>query len=227
MKVRPALNEFASTARSSAAAAWCSWSAATRGISSGRASELTAVDTACATEEVRRMPRLLGVDIPNDRPTVISLTYLYGVGPKIARELCHKAGVDPQARARDLREDELARLAALLDKDYVVEGSCAGRSAQNIVAAEGHRLLPRHPASPRPAGARPAHPHQRPHPQGPEEDGRRQEGREGFEVSVATQAAICSRPGRLRSRRCTASEAWTYNAQQVQRSVGARRATMA
>ena len=65
------------------------------------------------------MPRLLGVDIPNDRPTVISLTYLYGVGKKVARELCHKAGVDPQAHARDLAEDELARLAALLDKDYV------------------------------------------------------------------------------------------------------------
>ena len=54
------------------------------------------------------MPRLLGVDIPNDHPTIISLTYLYGVGPKIARELCHKAGVNPHGRARDLREDELA-----------------------------------------------------------------------------------------------------------------------
>ncbi|HPP52917.1 MAG TPA: 30S ribosomal protein S13, partial [Thermoguttaceae bacterium] len=42
------------------------------------------------------MPRLLGVDIPGDKPTVIALTYLYGVGPKIARELCHSAGVDPQ-----------------------------------------------------------------------------------------------------------------------------------
>ena len=49
------------------------------------------------------MPRLLGVDIPNDRPTVISLTYLYGVGPKTARELCHKAGVNPQAQR--LEED--------------------------------------------------------------------------------------------------------------------------
>ncbi len=41
------------------------------------------------------MPRLLGVDIPTDRPTVISLTYLYGVGPKIARELCihHTAAI--------------------------------------------------------------------------------------------------------------------------------------
>jgi small subunit ribosomal protein S13 len=79
------------------------------------------------------MPRLLGVDIPNDRPTVIALTYLYGVGKKIARDLCHKAGVDPQARAKELREDELARLAALLDKDYVVEGQLRRQINQNIV----------------------------------------------------------------------------------------------
>ena len=79
-----------------------------------------------------RMPRLLGVDIPNDRPTVISLQYLYGVGPKIARELCHKAGVDPHAKARDLHEDEVARLAALLDKDYTVEGQLRRQVAQNI-----------------------------------------------------------------------------------------------
>lgn len=78
------------------------------------------------------MPRLLGVDIPSDRPTVISLTYLYGVGSKVARDLCHKAGIDPQSRARDLREDELARLAALLDKDYVVEGQLRRQVAQNI-----------------------------------------------------------------------------------------------
>jgi small subunit ribosomal protein S13 len=78
------------------------------------------------------MPRLLGVDIPNDRPTVVSLTYLYGVGPKVARELCHKAGIVPQSKARDLHEDELARLTALLDKDYVVEGQLRRQVAQNI-----------------------------------------------------------------------------------------------
>ena len=78
------------------------------------------------------MPRLQGVDIPADRPTVISLTYLYGVGPKVARELCHKAGVDPQVRARELSEDEVARIAALLDKDYTVEGQLRRQTAQNI-----------------------------------------------------------------------------------------------
>ena len=78
------------------------------------------------------MPRLLGVDIPNDRPTFISLQYLYGVGKKVARDLCQKAGINPQGRARDLREDELARLAALLDKDYTVEGQLRRQVAQNI-----------------------------------------------------------------------------------------------
>ncbi len=77
------------------------------------------------------MPRLLGVDIPSDRPTVISLTYLYGVGHKIApsfvirRESIRKV-------ARELGEDEVARLAALLDKDYVVEGQLRRQVAQNI-----------------------------------------------------------------------------------------------
>ena len=78
------------------------------------------------------MPRLLGVDIPNNRPTVISLTYLYGVGPHIAAELCRKAGVDPLARAKDLKEEEVAKLAALLDNDYTVEGQLRRQVNQNI-----------------------------------------------------------------------------------------------
>jgi small subunit ribosomal protein S13 len=78
------------------------------------------------------MPRLLGVDIPNDKPTFISLTYLYGVGEQISRDLCHKAGVEPQKRARDLAEDELGRLAALLERDYTVEGPLRRQIQQNI-----------------------------------------------------------------------------------------------
>ena len=78
------------------------------------------------------MPRLLGVDIPNDKPTYISLTYLYGVGIGVARDLCHKAGIDPLKRARDLAEDEVGRLAALLERDYVVEGPLRRQLQQNI-----------------------------------------------------------------------------------------------
>ena len=78
------------------------------------------------------MPRLLGVDIPNNRQIVISLTYLYGVGPATARELCRKAGVLATARARDLSESDVARLATLLDNDYTVEGQLRRQVTQNI-----------------------------------------------------------------------------------------------
>lgn len=78
------------------------------------------------------MPRLLGVDIPNDKTTWISLTYLYGVGQHVSRELCHNAGVDPLKKARDLAEDELGRLAALLERDYTVEGPLRRQTAQSI-----------------------------------------------------------------------------------------------
>ena len=78
------------------------------------------------------MPRLLGVDIPNNRPTAISLTYLYGVGPQTAAELCRKANIDPTMRAKDLKEEEVAKLAALLDNDYIVEGQLRRQVNQNI-----------------------------------------------------------------------------------------------
>jgi small subunit ribosomal protein S13 len=78
------------------------------------------------------MPRLLGVDIPNDKAAAISLTYLYGVGPKTARDLCHKAGISPDVKARELAEDELGRLAALLERDYTVEGPLRRQLQQSI-----------------------------------------------------------------------------------------------
>ncbi len=78
------------------------------------------------------MPRLLGVDIPNDRPTWVSLTYLYGIGPYTAREICRKAGVDPNRLAKDIPEAEVARIAALLDNEYTVEGQLRRQVAQNI-----------------------------------------------------------------------------------------------
>ncbi len=78
------------------------------------------------------MPRLLGVDIPNDRKTVISLTYLYGVGSQTARDLCHKAGVDQDKKARDLTDEEVSRIATILERDYTVEGPLRRQVQQNI-----------------------------------------------------------------------------------------------
>ena len=78
------------------------------------------------------MPRLLGVDIPNDRKTVISLTYLYGVGNQTSRDLCHKAGVDQDKRARDLTDEEISRISTILERDYTVEGPLRRQVQQNI-----------------------------------------------------------------------------------------------
>jgi small subunit ribosomal protein S13 len=78
------------------------------------------------------MPRLLGVDIPNDKPIVISLRYLYGVGDHVARELCHKAGIETGKHARELHEEEIARLTTLLERDYTVEGPLRRQIAQDI-----------------------------------------------------------------------------------------------
>lgn len=78
------------------------------------------------------MPRLLGVDIPNDKKVAFSLTYLYGVGPKVAREVCVKTGIDAEKKARDLDEDELSRLSTILERDYSVEGPLRRVISQSI-----------------------------------------------------------------------------------------------
>ena len=78
------------------------------------------------------MPRLLGVDIPNDKQAAISLTYLYGVGHKTARDLCLKAGIAPTTPAQELSESEVSRLTTILEEDYVVEGPLRRQVQQNI-----------------------------------------------------------------------------------------------
>lgn len=78
------------------------------------------------------MPRILGVDIPNDKIAGISLTYLYGIGRRTALDICQKAGVNPNVRAKDLTEDELGRIAGLLDKEYIIEGQLRRQVQQNI-----------------------------------------------------------------------------------------------
>ena len=78
------------------------------------------------------MPRLLGVDIPNDKATQVSLTYLFGVGPKTARELCHKCGIDGSKKARDLTDEEVGLIGSVLERDYTVEGPLRRQLQQAI-----------------------------------------------------------------------------------------------
>src|SRR5437868_15509744 len=78
------------------------------------------------------MPRILGVDLPTDKPTHISLRYIYGIGPTTAMQLCDKAKINPQRKARELTDDDLARLATILDREYTVEGPLRRQVQQNI-----------------------------------------------------------------------------------------------
>jgi small subunit ribosomal protein S13 len=78
------------------------------------------------------MPRIAGVDIPNDKRIEISLRYIYGVGPKLANDILKTAGIDPAVRANKLTEDEVSRIANIIENDYVVEGQLRRQVQQNI-----------------------------------------------------------------------------------------------
>jgi small subunit ribosomal protein S13 len=74
------------------------------------------------------MPRIMGVDIPNEKRIEMSLQYIYGVGPYRAKQILSETNVNPDTRARDLKEDEVARITAFIDKNYNDEVIKDGRS---------------------------------------------------------------------------------------------------
>ncbi|HOW70423.1 MAG TPA: 30S ribosomal protein S13 [Phycisphaerae bacterium] len=78
------------------------------------------------------MPRIAGVDIPSDKRVEISLRYIYGIGPTLARAVLKEAGIDPGVRAKNLTEDEVARIAGVIDRNYVAEGQLRRQVQQNI-----------------------------------------------------------------------------------------------
>jgi small subunit ribosomal protein S13 len=78
------------------------------------------------------VPRILGVDIPNDKLVEIALTYLYGVGPATARKVVQEVGIKSGTRAKSLTDEELGQITALLDKEFVVEGNLRRQVAQNL-----------------------------------------------------------------------------------------------
>ncbi|MCI0641925.1 MAG: 30S ribosomal protein S13 [Gemmataceae bacterium] len=78
------------------------------------------------------MPRILGVDLPNDKATHVSLRYIYGIGPTTALQLCTKAKVNPDRKAKELTDEEVARLATILDREFTVEGPLRRQIQQNI-----------------------------------------------------------------------------------------------
>ena len=78
------------------------------------------------------MPRIAGVDIPDNKPIRIALRYIYGIGPVNAAQILEEAKIDGQIRANKLNEDQLAAIAALIDANHIVEGALRRQISQNI-----------------------------------------------------------------------------------------------
>jgi len=78
------------------------------------------------------MPRIAGVDIPADKPIRVSLRYIYGVGPSNSDAILKELAIDGQRRAKDLSEEELAKIIGIIDRSYLVEGALRRNIQQNI-----------------------------------------------------------------------------------------------
>ncbi len=78
------------------------------------------------------MARIAGVDIPNNKRIEYALTYIYGIGVKSARDILEKTGINPDTRAKDLTEAEVAKLREEIETSYHVEGDLRRETALNI-----------------------------------------------------------------------------------------------
>ena len=78
------------------------------------------------------MARIAGVDIPNQKRVEIALTYIYGIGRKSANDILAKTGIDPDTRAKDLTEEDVAKLRDEIENSYTVEGDLRREVSMNI-----------------------------------------------------------------------------------------------
>lgn len=78
------------------------------------------------------MARISGVDIPNAKRVEVALTYIYGIGPASAKNILAKTGINPDTRAKDLTEDDIAKLRDEIENHYSVEGELRREVALNI-----------------------------------------------------------------------------------------------
>ena len=78
------------------------------------------------------MARISGVDIPREKVVGVSLTYIYGIGPQIAAEICRSVEVDVTTRVRDLTDEEVAKIRGYIDTNVKVEGDLRREVSQDI-----------------------------------------------------------------------------------------------
>ena len=78
------------------------------------------------------MPRIVGVDIPNDKSIWIALTYIQGVGKHTSKQILKEAKIEEVVKAGTLSEDELSRITQIIDRNYIVGGQLRRQVSQNI-----------------------------------------------------------------------------------------------
>jgi len=78
------------------------------------------------------MARIAGVDLPRQKRVEIALTYIYGIGVTRSNRILGKAGIEPSVRVKDLSEEEVSRIAKILDGEGAVEGDLRKDTAMNI-----------------------------------------------------------------------------------------------
>ena len=78
------------------------------------------------------MPRVIGIDIPDNKRLEVSLTYIYGVGRRLSNQIIKKLGLSPDMKARSLTDDDIARINATLQSEYTVEGDLRRQVQNNI-----------------------------------------------------------------------------------------------
>ncbi len=78
------------------------------------------------------MARIAGVDIPNNKRIEIALTYIYGLGRKSANDILAQTGINPDTRAKDLTEEEIAKLRDVIENSYTVEGDLRREVSLNV-----------------------------------------------------------------------------------------------
>jgi small subunit ribosomal protein S13 len=78
------------------------------------------------------MARIAGIDIPPNKVAWVGLSYIYGIGPALARKILREVGIQPTVRIRDLSDEMISRINNIIDKSYTVEGSLRRQVAQNI-----------------------------------------------------------------------------------------------
>jgi len=78
------------------------------------------------------VPRIAGIDIPDNKKIYFALQYVHGIGSKFAKDILEQASVDPELRAKDVDEQALARITAIIDGGFLVEGGLRRQVSQNI-----------------------------------------------------------------------------------------------